>query len=100
MATGTVANIQIPQVDINGSVIDYTSLGAALAPLTSDGQYHTMTSYAFDHTNTYQGQSTVMYVFLIATNDTAALAAYDTFKASLATGTITNVWYTNQTIGG
>jgi hypothetical protein len=100
MATNTVAYVQVPVVDSTGNFINYNPLGAALAPLTSDGLYHIMQSNAFDATNTYQGQAVILLVFLIATNDAAALAAFDAFKATLAPGTVCNVWYTNQTVGG
>lgn len=102
MATVTVANANIPVVDSNGNYISQetiNSFGNSLAALAQDGRYYLSSAlYAYDSSSNYQGQYQVLTVYLIAANDAAALTLYNNFKASLASGTIVNLWYVNQTL--
>jgi len=95
-----VVNIEIPELDTLGAFIDYTTFFKQMAALSVSGQGAISGQMnVYDGTYTYVGQSTILTFFLLASNSAAALADYTAFHNSLASGTVTNVWYSTSTLG-
>lgn len=97
----TYAMVNIPTFDANGTdtFASMTAFAENIAALTSDGGYTFANAYRYNTSGTYQGGLYVLSFFILATNDTAALALYTAYKASLATGTDIQIVYSTQTLG-
>jgi hypothetical protein len=98
MASIIAATAIIPITDINGASIDPSSLVTALLPLTSDTTYQYTLQDRLNSTGVSLGQTHWYTFFILSANSATALAAYNTFKATLAAGTVTYGYFVASTL--